>query len=38
MLFKTNSQKLERLNKIIVITELEEEQEGVTIERLWEWK
>jgi hypothetical protein len=38
MLFKTNSQKLQRLNKIIVVTELEEEHEGSTIERLWEWK
>ncbi len=38
MLFKTNSQKLQRLNKIIVVTELEEEDEGTTLEKLWEWK
>lgn len=38
MLFETNSQKSQRLNKIIVVTELEEEREGTTMERLWELK
>jgi hypothetical protein len=37
LLFKTTSKRLERLNKIIVVTELEEEEEG-THEKLWEWK
>jgi len=32
MLFKTDSQKLQRLNKSIVVTELEEEHERNTIE------
>jgi hypothetical protein len=34
LLFKTTSQRLERLNKIIVVTELEEEEEGGTHEKL----
>ena len=38
LLFKTTSQRLERLNKIIVVTELEEGEEGGTHEKLWEWK
>ena len=37
MLFKTTSQRLERLNKIIVVSELKE-NEDATRERLWEWK
>lgn len=38
LLFKTTPQRLERLNKIIVVTELEEEEGEGTHEKLWEWK
>jgi hypothetical protein len=37
MLFRTTSQRLERLNKVIVVSEFEEDEE-TTHERLWEWK
>src|SRR5215831_7996727 len=37
MLFKTTSQRLGRLNKVIVVSELEEDEEA-TQEKLWEWK
>lgn len=37
MLFKTTSQILGRLNKVIVVSELEEDEDA-THEKLWEWK
>jgi hypothetical protein len=37
MFFRTTSQRLERLNKVIVVSEFEEDEE-TTHERLWEWK